>query len=527
MFVPVKSVRLGRRIPLTRAPRRWRARLPAVLYIFGCLLVSCVDRCKAETLRDALELAYRSNPTLNAQRANVSATNENLNRATSGFKPKVSATADVGIYRDTTKPSLADCSQPFVGDTLTSTSCDPFNTRTTPRGAGLQINQNVFDGFRTTNSVIQAKSQILGAQAAARNAEQNTLLLATTAYVDVLTDTAILGATRQHVSALQDQLRQTQARHTFGDVTKTDVAQIESRLAAAKAQSSLAEANLSGDIAAYQRVIGTAPHQLTAAREIERLVPPSLEETVETSLSHNPAIQAARLGVDVALLQTKIIRGELLPSVSLNGSILRRYDISSSGDERLAGSIVGQVSIPLYDGGEIAARKRQSEHVSVQRHLEADAVRDEIRALAERSWSQYRGAKERKVSNQQQMKAAATALSGLKSEWLFGERTLREVLDAQQEAVNARINLVIAQRDLIVSSFTIAQATGRLTLQELDKIDLAARQDNIFNIAEKNTRIALWPRARKQSVAQELHSDCSGTCATFANDWQLKLANQP
>jgi outer membrane protein len=476
----------------------------------------------AETLREALELAYRANPTLNAQRATLGATGENLAKAKAGFQPKISAGADLGLYRDATKPSLDDCSRPFVGDTLTNVGCDPYTTKTTPRGVGLQVNQNLFDGFRTTNSIRQAKSQISAAQATTRSVEQNTLLLATTAYVDVLADTAIVSAAAKNVSALQDQLQQTKARHSFGDVTKTDVAQIETRLAGAQAQHSLAIANLEGDVAAYKRVVGVAPRHLLAPREVGALVPSGLEETVELSLERNPAIHAARFGIDVAVLQTKIIRSELLPTVSLNGSVIRRYDISSPGDERVAGAVTGLVSIPLYDGGDVAARSRQSQFVSTQRRLEADSVRDEIRALAEKSWNQYQGARQRVASTQAQTRAATIAVSGIQSEWLFGERTLREVLDAQQDAVNARINLVLAQRDLVVSSFTVAQATGRLNLEELNRLDLTARQDSVFAVDQNKLSLKLWPRTRKAEFNVTSGTGCLKDCAGFASDWSLR-----
>jgi outer membrane protein len=488
----------------------------------ACILVLGVRPSGAETLREALELAYRANPTLNAQRANLGATGENLAKAKAGFQPKVSAGADLGLYRDSTKPSLDDCSRPFVGDTLTNVGCDPYTTKTTPRGVGLQVNQNLFDGFRTTNSIRQAKSQISAAQATTRSVEQNTLLLATTAYVDVLADTAIVSAAAKNVAALQDQLQQTKARHSFGDVTKTDVAQIETRLAAAQAQHSLAIANLEGDVAAYKRVIGVAPRHLLAPREVGALVPAGLEETVELSLDRNPAIHAARLGIDIAVLQTKIIRSELLPTVSLNGSVIRRYDISSSGDERLAGAVTGLVSIPLYDGGDVAARTRQSQFVSTQRRLEADSVRDEIRALAEKSWNQYQGARQRVASTQAQTRAATIAVSGIQSEWLFGERTLREVLDAQQDAVNAQINLVLAQRDLVVSSFTVAQATGRLNLEELDRLDLTARQDSVFSIDKTRMSLKLWPRTKKGEVNVTSGAGCVKNCTGFASGWSLR-----
>ncbi|MEA2881418.1 MAG: outer membrane protein [Bradyrhizobium sp.] len=499
--------------PCRHEARRW--------WIATGILLLGLRPCFGETLREALELAYRANPALNAQRASLGATGENLARTKAGYLPRVNAAADLGVYRDSTKPSAEDCSRPFVGDTLTNAGCDSFTTKTTPRGVGLQFNQNLFDGFRTTNSVRQARSQISAAQATTRNVEQNTLLLGVTAYVDMLADTAIVAAAAKNVAALQDQLQQTKARHSFGDVTKTDVAQIETRLAAAQAQHSLAIANLEGDAAAYRRVIGTAPHNLVAPREVSALVPARLEETVETSLAHNPAIHAARFGIEVALLQTPIIRSELLPNVSLTGSVIRRYDISGSGDERVAGAVTGQLSIPLYDGGDVAARARQSQFVSTQRRLEADQVRDEIRALAEKSWNQYQGARHRVASAQAQTRAATIAVAGIQSEWKFGERTLREVLDAQQDAVNARINLVLAQRDLVVSSFTVAQATGRLNLEELDRLDLTARQDSAFAIDRTRLSLKLWPRAGREESKLTAAPPCARDCH-FANAWSLR-----
>jgi outer membrane protein len=374
--------------------------------------------------------------------------------------------------------------------------------------------------------VRQARSQISAAQATTRSVEQNTLLLAVTAYVDVLADTAIVSAAANNVSALQEQLQQTKARHSFGDVTKTDVAQIETRFAAAQAQHSLAIANLEGDVAAYRRVIGVAPHQLQPPREVSALVPAGVEQAVEMSLADNPAIHAARFGIDVAVLQTKIIRSELLPNVSLTGSVIRRYDISSSGDERVAGAVTGQVVVPLYDGGDVAARTRQAQFVSTQRRLEADSVRDEIRALAEKSWNQYQGARRRVAQAQAQTRAATIAVAGIQSEWQFGERTLREVLDAQQDAVNARINLVLAQRDLVVSSFTVAQATGRLNLDELNRLDLTARHDNVFAIERSKLSLKLWPRAKKGE--RDLTSNpCEKDCGDFANAWSLRGQPEP
>ena len=177
------------------------------------LAASQITTASAQTMDASLARAYNGNPTLNSQRALVRATNENVPQALSGYRPRITASADIGA-------SLLDANQPGQGN---STS------RLAPRGAGVQIDQNIFDGGKTRSSVSQAESQVLGARATLRNTEQNVLLDAATSYMNVLRDTAILSLNRNNVEVLEEQLRQTRDRFQVGEVTRTDVAQAEAR----------------------------------------------------------------------------------------------------------------------------------------------------------------------------------------------------------------------------------------------------------------------------------------------------------
>jgi outer membrane protein len=479
--------------------RIWRTLKP---FLSAGFLLAAVHSLHAETLHDALLRAYRGNPTLNAQRTNVLATSENLPRTQAGYLPKINATGDVGLYRQ---------SDTFPDGTHSTLA-------TTPLGAGLSVDQNVFDGFRTANSIRQAQSQILGAQAATRIVEQDTFFAAVSAYMDVLADAAILNRLRKNVNSLKEQLRQTRERHGFGEVTKTDVAQVESRLAGAEAQRSVAEGNLKTSIANYRQIIGVEPKQLMPARSIDQLIPRNLEDAIKIALRENPVIHAASFGISAALLQTEIIRGELLPTVTVSGLLARRHDVNVRGDEQSSASLVGRISVPLYEGGAVSARTSQAKYVATQRTLETDAILDQVRAAASSSWAQFQAAKERIVNAQVQLKAAETALTGIREQWALGDRTMREVLDAEQEFVTAEISLIIAERDRVVASYAIARAVGKLTLACLDGVPLTAAKDSIFEVRSTVVRPRPVEKRNKQA--------CDKDCGTFTEGWTLRIKSQ-
>lgn len=431
-----------------------RKRFPgsrAIGCALGCATVlAAVSGASAETLEGALARAYYANPALNAQRANVRVTDENVPRAKAGYRPRINGTADIGLTN----------SQGSAGGLRS-------NSATVPRGVGIQIDQNIFNGFRTDNGLRQAESQVLGARETLRNNEQNTLFDGVSAYMNVLRDTAILSLQRNNVDVLDEQLRQVRDRFNVGEVTRTDVAQAESRLAGSRSQASLAEANLRTSIARFRQVIGVEPRQLAPGRPVDRLVPRSVDAALGIALNEHPAISASLHGVDAAELQVRITEGELLPTIGITGSLAQRYDTQVAGDERFAASVVGRLTVPIYEGGDVYARSRQAKETAGQRRLEAESIRDQVRAAIISAWGQLEASKAQIIAAQAQVQAAETALTGVREEARVGQRTTLDVLNAQQELLNARVNLITAQRDRVVASYAVAQAMGRLSSRSL------------------------------------------------------------
>src|ERR1700736_3634461 len=263
----------------------------------------------AETIEAALVRAYQNNPQLNAQRALVRSTDENVPQALSGYRPKVALTASAGYqYQGTLTTS---------GGTPNAIVRTETHGANPPRSVGLTINQTLFNGNQTANKTRAAESQVSGAREGLRVLEQTVLLTAATTYMDYLRDSAIVEVQKSNVRVLEQTLKQTRDRFNVGEVTRTDVAQSEAQLAAGKTQELTAESNLVTTQANYRRVIGNDPQGLSPASPVDRFLPPSLPASVEVSLIENPNVTAAMYGVDVNFLQVKIKEGALLPTVSL------------------------------------------------------------------------------------------------------------------------------------------------------------------------------------------------------------------
>ncbi len=413
----------------------------------------------AQTMEAALGRAYSANPTLNAQRAAVRATNENVPQALSGYRPRITASADIGA-------SITESDTPFNSQ-ATGSPHSRNVSRLNPRGAGLQIDQNIFDGGKTRSSVSQAESQVLGARATLRNTEQNVLLDAATSYMNVLRDTAILNLNRNNVEVLEEQLRQTKDRFQVGEVTRTDVAQAEARLSSAQSQAILAESNLKTSIARFRQNVGTEPKQLAPGRPVENLLPKSLPAALNAALQGHPAIIAALHGVDAAELQVKVTEADLYPVLGVRGTVQQRYDNQFFGDNRASASAVATLTIPIYEGGQVYSRTRQAKETAGQRRIEVDTSRDTVRAAVVSAWGAHDAAKAQITAAQAQVQAAETALAGVREEAKVGQRTTLDVLNAQQELVSARSTLVTAQRDRVVASYAVLSAVGKLSADTL------------------------------------------------------------
>ncbi len=404
----------------------------------------------AETLEGALGRAYAAHPSLNATRAGVRATDENVPQAISGYRPRINASADAGIaYSQVDRNGLTN------------------DQNTLPRGAGLQVDQTLFNGFRTRNRVRSAESGVLAARESLRGTEQTILFTAAQAYMDVLRDTAVLNLRNNNVEVLEEQLRQTTDRFNVGEVTRTDTAQAQARLEGARSQAIAAQATLKASVARYRQAVGVEPRQLAPGRPIDRLLPRSLEAAVSQALAIHPSITSALHNVDFAEFNVAVIQGELYPSVTVSGRLSQRYDSQTTNDRVTSASVVGTLSIPIYEGGEVYARVRQAKETLGQRRLEVDVARDTVRANAIAAWGQMEATRAQITAAQAQVKAAETALAGVREEAKVGQRTTLDVLNAQQELLDARVALITAQRDRVVASYQVLQSTGRLSAASL------------------------------------------------------------
>jgi outer membrane protein len=414
----------------------------------------------ADTIEAALVRAYQNNPQLNAQRAQVRATDENVPQALSGYRPKVAVTASAGYqYTDVNSTQ---------GGTPTAIARTEIHGANAPRSAGLTVTQTLFNGYQTANRTRAAESQVSGAREGLRVLEQSVLLSAATVYMDYLRDAAIVEVQKSNVRVLEQTLKQTRDRFNVGEVTRTDVAQSEAQLAAGKTQELTAEANLTATRANFRRIIGNDPQNLAPGSPVDRYLPGTLPGAVELSLIENPNVTASMYGIDVNFLQVKIAEGALLPTVSLQASVQQSYEQQMTVFRSFGAAAIAQLSVPVYQGGAEYSLIRQSKETLAQQRLNLETTRDTTRANTVTAWGQLQAGKAQVSSAQAQVTASEIALNGVREEAKAGQRTTLDVLNAQQTLVNARVALVTAQHDRVVASYGVLSAIGRLSPQVMN-----------------------------------------------------------
>jgi outer membrane protein len=414
----------------------------------------------ADTIEAALVRAYQNNPQLNAQRAQVRFTDENVPQALSGYRPRVAVTASAGYqYTDTLS------TQGGNADTLVRTGIHGANA---PRSVGATVSQTLFNGQQTANRTRAAESQVSGAREALRVLEQTVLLQAATIYMDYLRDSAIVEVQKSNVRVLEQTLKQTRDRFNVGEVTRTDVAQSEAQLAAGKTQLLTAEANLNTTRSNFRRIIGNEPQNLAPGSPVDRYLPATLSASVELGLTQNPNVTASMFGIDVSYLQVKVAEGALLPTVTLQAAVQQSYESTQTLQRSFGASATAQLQVPIYQGGAEYSLIRQSKETLAQQRLVLEQTRDQTRANVVTAWGQLQAGKAQVASAQSQVAASEIALNGVREEAKAGQRTTLDVLNAQQALVNARVALVTAQHDRVVASYSVLNTVGRLSPQVMN-----------------------------------------------------------
>ena len=423
------------------------ASIPAGLAFLAALMSG--GSPSAQTLTEALATAYSTNPSLLAQQSQLKAVDESVSQALSNWRPDVTLSGD--IERKYTR--------------LNTRTADRDQIRT-PRNGTLTVTQPLFRGLRTVSGVSRAEANVQAQRATLLGFEQNMLLQAATAYTAVVRDEAVLQLNINNEQVLRRQLEATQDRFRVGEITRTDVSQAEARLAGATADRIQAEGTLQISRASYFNVIGQAPGQLTAPESLQDL-PKSLEEAQGIANENHPDIVSAQFGERSAQEAVKAKRGELYPTLNMVGTLSRVWENTSNDSQQTTGEVRLDLSVPIYQQGAVYSELRKAKVDAGRSRLDLEDARRTVLENVSSTWESLTTARARIKSFEAQIRAAEIALEGVQREASVGSRTVLDVLDAEQELLDAKVSLVRAQRDEVVASFQLKEAVGQLTAENL------------------------------------------------------------
>ena len=413
---------------------------------------------QAETLEEALAYTYVANPTILSQRAYLRSVYEKITQSFSGYKPTLSGEASYGYSYTRTK---------------TSPLFEEEESR--PVSFGVSAIQPIFSGFGTSASVKAAKAQFEAERANLRNVEQSSLIEAVVAYTDVIRALAVLKLNQNNEAVLQRQLEYTQDRFRVGELTKTDVAQAEARHAGAVASRISAEGDLKVAYAVYQKVVGKMPDKIFEPEVPAAKLPQTLDDALEIALKSNPSVQAAEMQAKSAQSSIDVAKADHYPSVDLQASYnnmkagahgtanLGAGNIQTGRAREEDTSVMLVMDVPLYQAGNTASRVRESKYIAGQTRINVNAVKRDVVRATTQAWENYQSTQASLASLEEQVKASALALEGVRYEEQAGTRTILDVLNAEQELLDARVSVVTAKKNLVDASYQLIASMGLMT----------------------------------------------------------------
>jgi outer membrane protein len=457
------------------------------VYVFAMVVFS-FSSATADTINDALAGAYTANPQLNAQRANLRAVDENLPKAKGQFLPQLYGSGSAGALNFNLLNSRYDQSAFGGVDGI------DLETKSNPVTALAVVSMNIFNGFRGINGINTAQAEIHQSREFLKNIEISILAQAVAAYLNVLRETAVFGLRSDYVEILQNQVQITRDRLKAGEATMTDVEQALQFLSQANGEKVIADTNLRVALAAYKQVTQRAPNKLAPARNVDQLLPKTLDAALSYAKSSHPAIVAARYNVDINEYSVKIAEGALAPTVDLQGRVGQDWNFFGTPGQRLyqAGAYV-QVRVPIYEGGISYSNIRQAKEKLGESRLLFDQQINLVNQQVESAWASWKNSEAYLKATKMQVENAELALSGLREELKFGQRTTWDVLNYQQTLTNARIAFVTAQRERILSSYNLLAACGKLSAKVLDlDVPIYNLEEHFHNVKNQFFGLEAW-----------------------------------
>ena len=431
-------------------------------------LIAASAPAAAQSLDQALAQGYATNPRLLAERAALRAVDEGVPQALSGWRPTVEVGANIGKRYLNNKPE---------GFPSSSSTTVPYQT-------GLTLSQPIYRGGGTVAGTRAAEARVLAGRANLIDVEQQVLVDVTTAYMSVVRDLSVVDLNISNEQVLERQLQAARDRFEVGEVTRTDVSQAEARLSDAQALRIEAEGNLEVSRANFLRAVGILPETLTFPDLSTMLsLPESRQAALAVAEQRNPALLRAGYLERSALNNISVAGAQLLPQVSIDGTVARSWEPSSFFERNDTAAVFANVTVPLYQSGAEYSRVRELRQIAVQRRREVDDALRAVRAAVEQSWETLQSLRARIRAFESSVRANEIALDGVQQEAAVGARTVLDVLDAEQELFLARVNLVRAESEEVVISFQLLQVMGGMTVIDLalpvEFYDPAAHYDEV------------------------------------------------
>jgi outer membrane protein len=441
-------------------------RMVAVLILLMGL-TGMADGALGQTLEQALVAAFNNNPTLLAERAKLRAIDEDVAQALSNWRPTVEMVGD------------------YAGRAVESNIATNRRQHRNLRSLSFTIEQSLYRGGRTVAATSQAENKVRAGRARLIAVEQRVLRDAATAYMNVVRDQAVLELTTNNEQVLKRHLEATRDRFQVGEITRTDVHQAEARLARASADRIQAESDLKAFRAAYRNVVGENPGSL-APVTLPTDLPVDGEEAIRIASVQAPEVVAGSFDEQALADDAIEVRGELLPEIDLEGTASRTFD--SASQESRIDSFQAKVTltVPLYQSGSVYSRLREARQSVAEQRLKTRQARRDAIEEATRSWEALQAARARIVAFRSEIQAAEVALEGVQREAVVGSRTVLDVLDAEQELLDAKVDIARAQRDEMVAIFELNVALGKMTAKHLKlPVEIYDPEDHYREVREK------------------------------------------
>jgi outer membrane protein len=408
------------------------------------LAAASVGGAQAQSITQALTIAYDHAPDLQAALLSAKSAAENVALAQAGKRPTIGASIS-GAHNWN-----------LVGGTVSES-----NSLTT----GLSYNQTVFDNFKTDAQIEAARAGAEAAEYQIRNTEQNVLLAVVQAYMSVLSDRQLVALRQENVSFFQAQLQSSRDRLEVGEGTRIDVAQAEARLAQGDAAYRAALSSLEISQATFQRYVGVAPQNLDSSHNYARLIPSSLQAAIAEAETGHPAILLSKAAIRAAQAGTDAAQASFGPTASVTGTIGSRY--TGGPTDGFSGSLGFTITVPLYAGGAIGANVRKANIEQIKSEVDAMSAYDQIREAVISAWAGIQSADAQIAAANSAVAAGRTVLEGVIQERDLGTRTTLDVLNSQAELTTAREGLINASTNKVIATFSLLAAMGRLTASDL------------------------------------------------------------